>query len=440
MIEPKLGIIPLASIDAGARSRKAYPNIKELASDIETRSLMHPLVVKEKEDGGYLLLAGGRRLKAITSLGWKEVPCNIYPIMDEYDTKSAELAENIQREDLTYAERAELVRQIHQLQTEKFGKARTSAKGGHSLTDTAAIVGMSQTSVRRDIKLAEAIEAVPELAKCKDASQARKLINRFEEQMIREELAKRADTILSEEGQDAIKRQLINSYVVGDFFEKAKDLPSKSFHCIEVDSPYGVDYVNLAKDDSGGHLGYNEVDAKAYPEFLDKTISECRRLLYDDGWLLFWFAAHRWYIPVLKTLEKHGFTCRQPAVWAKPNGATQRPDQMLASAWEPFFYGRKGNAILFKQGRSNVFSYTQIAPVKKTHPTERPIQMMQDILECFAPPSARIVVPFAGSGNTLLAANNLGMTAVGFDLSTEYKNAYVQKVMEGELGKFGCSD
>ena len=434
MIKPKFGSVPISAIDPGVRSRREYINIEVLAADIAERNLLHPIVIKEKDDGsGYLLIAGGRRLKALSVLQWKDIPCNIYPPMDAYDTESAELAENIQREDLTYAERATSIKRVHELRVAKFGAAHKSSVGGHSLQDTADLIGMSEASVRREIKLASAIEMLPELAACKDASQAMKLYDRLEESLIREEIAKRADIILSTEGKDAIKRQLINNYIVGDFFTHAKNLPDRSFHCIEVDPPYGIDLAGTKKDDSGGTINYNEIAAKAYPEFLDKVMTECKRLLFDDGWLLLWFAANPWYEQARLRLESNGFGCVQPAIWIKQNGQTNWPDRYFASCWEPFFYGRKGNAILFKQGRSNIFNFPAVSPEKKIHPTERPVAMMTEILQCFAPPSARILVSFAGSGNTLLAANNLGMSAIGYDLAKEYKDAFVQRVIEGEV-------
>ena len=46
------------------------------------------------------------------------------------------------------------------------------------------------------------------------------------------------------------------------------------------------------------------------------------------------------------------------------------------------------------------------------------------------------MVPFLGSGNTLLAASNLGNTCFGYDLSEEYKNSYLKRVMEGEPGRY----
>lgn len=437
MIKPKLGVVPVKAIDAGDRARKEYQNIKELADDIKERNLMHPLVVKEKDDGsGYMLVAGGRRFMAVSLLQWKEVPCNIYPPMDEYDTRSAELAENINREDLTYAERAALVSQVHKLRVSKFGPAVKSSGVGHSLSDTADIVGLSQTAVRRELKLADAIEMIPELAKCKNESQALKLYSRMEEEIIQAELAKRSDEILSNEGADAAKRQLISAYQIGDFFKGADKLDDGTFHCIEVDPPYGMGLPDTKKDDSGGTNNYTEIPAKEYPEFLDSTVSECNRLLRADGWLLFWFAPSQWYTVLSDILSKHGFSFVQPAIWAKQSGQTNWPDRHMASCWEPMFYARKGNGVIFKPGRSNVINFKQVLSDKKRHPTERPIDMMMYILETFTPPGGRVLTPFAGSGNTILAAHNLGMSCIGWDLSKEYKNSYTSAVMAGEVRKY----
>jgi DNA modification methylase len=56
--------------------------------------------------------------------------------------------------------------------------------------------------------------------------------------------------------------------------------------------------------------------------------------------------------------------------------------------------------------------------------------MIEDVISTFAPMTGRILVPFAGSGNTILAAANKGLTAIGYDLSPAYRDAYVQRVFE----------
>ena len=78
--------------------------IAELAASIRERGLVQPLVVR-KVDGKFELIAGERRLRAVRSLGQKEVKV---VLMEASDREVAELAliENLQREDLTPLEEA----------------------------------------------------------------------------------------------------------------------------------------------------------------------------------------------------------------------------------------------------------------------------------------------------------------------------------------------
>ena len=73
---------------------------------------------------------------------------------------------------------------------------------------------------------------------------------------------------------------------------------------------------------------------------------------------------------------------------------------------------------------------------KKIHPTERPVEMVQEVIQTFGWEGCRVMIPFLGSGNTLLAASNLGMSAFGYDLSEEYKNAYIVRVNEARPGSY----
>jgi site-specific DNA-methyltransferase (adenine-specific) len=86
---------------------------------------------------------------------------------------------------------------------------------------------------------------------------------------------------------------------------------------------------------------------------------------------------------------------------------------------------------MVKQGRLNNFQYRGVAPQIKIHPTERPIEMMEDLLSVFCKPGDLVLVPFLGSGNTILACYNLGLSGVGFDLSQNYKDSFTLRVYGG---------
>ena len=59
---------------------------------------------------------------------------------------------------------------------------------------------------------------------------------------------------------------------------------------------------------------------------------------------------------------------------------------------------------------------------KNTHPTVKPIKLLEYLLKLIMPPSQDAVVldHFAGSGSTLVAAKNLGFNAIGIEIDSEY--------------------
>jgi len=112
------------------------------------------------------------------------------------------------------------------------------------------------------------------------------------------------------------------------------------------------------------------------------------------------------------------------------------PARRLASAYEGFYYIPLGEASIEKRGRPNTFLYPAPAGNARTHPTERPVLLMADILQVFLNPGQRVLVPFAGSGSTILAACNMYMEARGFDLAEPYKSAFDYRVLTGEFRKY----
>ncbi len=101
--------IPVASIRPNPyqpRTTFDEESIAELAQSIKQVGLLQPLLVR-KSQNGYELVAGERRLRAVTSLGMEKVSCIVQQeIVDETSAVMA-LIENLQREDLHYLEEAQ---------------------------------------------------------------------------------------------------------------------------------------------------------------------------------------------------------------------------------------------------------------------------------------------------------------------------------------------
>ena len=79
--------------------------IEELARTIHTHGVIQPIVIRTIGDGNYEIIAGERRYRAMKKLGWTEVPAIIRDL-DDKETASIALIENLQREELTAIEEA----------------------------------------------------------------------------------------------------------------------------------------------------------------------------------------------------------------------------------------------------------------------------------------------------------------------------------------------
>ena len=66
--------IAISSIRVAERIRKENGSLDELAQDIQKHGLLNPITVMEQADGGYVLIAGLRRMKAAEYLGDTQIP------------------------------------------------------------------------------------------------------------------------------------------------------------------------------------------------------------------------------------------------------------------------------------------------------------------------------------------------------------------------------
>ena len=440
----KVAIVPIPTIKVGKRFREEMGDVEGLARSIESKGLITPLAVSLNPDSEgpelYSLLAGGRRFEAAKLAGLEEVPVRIYDReLSELELRSIELEENIQRKDLEWIEQVNLKKEIHELYTAIHGEKVSTLPDapGWSMRDTADLLDKSIGGISMDIKLAEAVEKLPELEwdDCKTKSDAVKLMKRAEEAMIRAELSRRAEEASTSTGREAAKRRLMDSYVVRNYLEAAKDLEPKMFNLVEIDPPYAIELGKAKKVDGiskyeYGPKGYNEISSENYIPFIRDVLQATYPLMADNSWLIFWFAPEPWFNHIYLLLRDTGFEVpRLPGIWVKPSAQSKRPEIRLANSYEMFFWARKGNPPLAKPGASNVFIYPQVPSQKKIHPTERPLELMLDIVSTFAFENSCGLVPFAGSGVTLQAMHQLKMHPVGFDLGQQHKDAFNVRVM-----------
>lgn len=110
---PELAFVPLDQIDTADQVRTEFDDetIRELASDIAARGVLQPVLLRRMESGRYLMIAGERRLRAARLASLPAIPAIVGEI-DQEDADDMQLAENIQREDLSLADTAAAIRRL----------------------------------------------------------------------------------------------------------------------------------------------------------------------------------------------------------------------------------------------------------------------------------------------------------------------------------------
>lgn len=100
-------------------------------------------------------------------------------------------------------------------------------------------------------------------------------------------------------------------------------------------------------------------------------------------------------------------------VWDKENEGTGFADAELA------WCSHKGAVRIFRHKWNGMLRDSEQG-IKRVHPNQKPIAMAEHFFEKYGQESDIIFDPFLGSGISVIAAENLGRTVIGCELSPEY--------------------
>lgn len=214
---------------------------------------------------------------------------------------------------------------------------------------------------------------------------------------------------------------VINIYQIfnSDCLKVMKNIPDNSVDLIVTDPPYrcisgGKPHLKnqpsgmLSKND-GKIFTFNEIEPIEYfPEFY--------RIL--KGNTHFYIMTNTINIQTfLEAAAKVGFKLHNILIWKK-NNAT--PNRWYMKNCEYILFFRKGKAkAINNPGTKQVMEVDNIIG-NKTHPTEKPIQLMQILIENSSKEGDTILDPFMGSGATGIACTNTNRDFIGIEIDEEY--------------------
>lgn len=173
-----------------------------------------------------------------------------------------------------------------------------------------------------------------------------------------------------------------------------------SFHLLLTDPPYGMEFqsnrpvvtdkkpkiANDGKDEALALLA--DVLTKAYSHMADEATC-----LIFTGW--------RWEPEFRRILESAGFTIKGSLIWVKNNHGSGDLAGSFAPKHERIIHAVKGTPKLQRRAADVLSAHA--APTSD-HPTEKPRDLLRQLIEATTAPGDVVVDPFAGSGNTLIEA------------------------------------
>uniref|UniRef100_A0A6M3LJN5 Putative methyltransferase n=1 Tax=viral metagenome TaxID=1070528 RepID=A0A6M3LJN5_9ZZZZ len=117
-----------------------------------------------------------------------------------------------------------------------------------------------------------------------------------------------------------------------------------------------------------------------------------------------------------------------PNVKAGGSRANTQRGQIFVHGGEHETYGDSGSAARFyycaKASRSE-------RGEGNTHPTVKPIALLQYLIKLGLPPGGVVLDPFAGSGSTLVTAQKMGCKAIGIELGKENNDIAIERRRQG---------
>lgn len=401
--------IPISHFVIKSDFREDREGIGELALSIKTNGLLQPIVV-EQCDNLFEIKVGRRRftaLKEYLKLEFLEEGIH-FLLRENIDSLTAQLTENLNRENFKPVEVARLVKAIHDRGVQEHGLAVKGHKGGWGIKDTAKIISKDKAFVSRLLKASQNEDLI---IGCDSLNEAVQAVERATKKDLLKSVRKAK---ISKSKIDSLD-EVLENYVCMDAVTFLKSLPDNSIDLIYTDPPYGVDLDAITAD------SYKD-DIQTLMAVLKLCVPEYGRVLRPDKYIIIW-ASFIMLSHLYSLLKEEGFTVMQmPIIWNKLNtaGRTMQVEKSLAAVSECAIYAAYGpGAELTIKGRGNVFTYPTIRS-ERIHVAQKPESLSEDIINIFSRKHDVVLDTFSGSSSTLRACLSTERNFIGCEKDEEF--------------------
>jgi len=217
----------------------------------------------------------------------------------------------------------------------------------------------------------------------------------------------------------------------GDCLKILKKIPDNSIDMIFADPPYNLSGKKFTTCKSGKKVNCDKGQwdqIEDINKFNKSWIKECMRVLKDKGTI--WISGTLHNHPSVGFLLKNmGYWIINDIVWYKPNAPPQLQPNRLAPSTEIIWLASKTKKYNFNYEEGKKYNegkqlrnlWTITAKRHKTpHPTEKPEDLLERIIDLGSNKGDLILDPFMGSGTTGVVAKKLNRKFIGIEIDNNF--------------------
>lgn len=188
-----------------------------------------------------------------------------------------------------------------------------------------------------------------------------------------------------------------------------------------TDPPYNVDY-----EGSAGKIANDKQKDEDFVQFLTDALGNAYTVMRNGAAFHVWHADSEGY-NFRTACFNAGLNVRQCLIWEKNSLVLGRQDFQWIH--EPCLYGWKEGAAhsWYKNRKQTTVLHFDRPTVSKEHPTMKPILLFDYQMQCNTKPGETVLDLFAGSGTTIMAAEQNGRTAYCMEYDPRFVDVIIDR-------------
>lgn len=207
------------------------------------------------------------------------------------------------------------------------------------------------------------------------------------------------------------------SFVLGDCTTLLATIPDKSLDLLVTDPPYGIAYESDHREVSPFDTMANDTPEEMLA-VLDKALALASKKLKDNSHV-YLFASWKTYPALVPIVAKY-FVVKNLLVWEKNNWTAGDLDANYGQVHEFIVFAHKGRRHLNGRRDASVLHFDRVPENGRIHPTEKPLPLLEYLIEKSSQPGEVVCDPFAGVASTCVAAKKTRRKYLGIEIAKQW--------------------